>query len=104
MFTTNDMIFNYILEIIVTFSIVILKNVINDDFNYDFNLKKMIKTLIIFLIKKQIAKQIVDSLYSYDFEKMNENIHYNVISSFIDIEPYMYSSSKMGIYILEGNI
>lgn len=104
MFIANDMIFKYILEVIITFTIFILKKVINDDFNYDFNLKKMIKTLIIFLIKKQIAKQIVDSLYSIDFEKMNENIHYNIISSFMDIESYMYSNNKMGIYILEGNI
>lgn len=94
MFYTNEMIFNYILEILITFSIFIFKSIINGNFNYDFNLKRMIKILIIFILKKEMNKYLIYIL-SLEFEKImiiNENDYYKVLSSLIEMDLYRSSN------------
>lgn len=94
MFYTTEMIFNYILEILITFSIFIFKNVINSNFNYDFNLKRMIKILIIFILKKELNKYLI-AILSLEFEKImiiNENDYYKVLSSLIEMDLYRSSN------------
>lgn len=94
MFYTNEMIFNYILEILITFSIFIFKSIINGNFNYDFNLKKVIRILIIFILKKELNKYLIAILY-LEFEKImiiNENDYYKVLSSLIEMDLYRSSN------------
>lgn len=94
MFYTTEMIFNYILEILITFSIFIFKNVINSNFNYDFNLKRMIKILIIFILKKEMNKYLI-AILSLEFDKImiiNENDYYKVLSSLIEMDLYRSSN------------
>lgn len=94
MFYTNEMIFNYILEILITFSIFIFKSIINGNFNYDFNLKRMIKILIIFILKKEMNKYLI-AILSLEFDKImiiNENDYYKVLSSLIEMDLYRSSN------------